>query len=261
MMNKLKFTLSKIISSAYKGSRRNQINTNDQRILMYHSVGDVERDLFKDIYKIDKDLFKSHMEVVKNNFDKRVKDLEKTKLSEINLESVLNITFDDGYIDNLSTVAPIMNSLNLPFTVFVATSFLNKKYKNFMNKEDLKELSSFPNVSIGSHSVSHLNLTKLKKNEIKKELKDSKSHLEDIIGKEITMFSYPHGGVNSQVRDLVEDSGYKKAANSHFDTNKLVKDKFMLRRNEVWSIDSINTFKNKLEGNWDWLKFRNSFNH
>ncbi len=75
-MNKLKFTLSKIISSAYKGSRRNLINTNDQRILMYHSVGDVERDLFKDIYKIDKDLFKSHMEVVKNNFDKRVKDLE-----------------------------------------------------------------------------------------------------------------------------------------------------------------------------------------
>ena len=133
-MNKLKFTLSKIISSAYKGSRRNQINTNDQRILMYHSVGDVERDLFKDIYKIDKDLFKSHMEVVKNNFDKRVKDLEKIKLSETNLESILNITFDDGYIDNLSTVAPIMNSLNLPFTVFVTTGFLDKKYKNFMNK-------------------------------------------------------------------------------------------------------------------------------
>ena len=49
---------------------------------------------------------------------------------------VVGITFDDGYIDNLSTVAPIMNSLNLPFTVFVTTGFLDKKYKNFMNKNN-----------------------------------------------------------------------------------------------------------------------------
>jgi len=259
-MNRLKFTLSKIISSGYKVSNRNLKIQNDQRILMYHSVGDVDKNLFKDIYKINKDLFKNHMTIVKEKFDKKVRDLEKIRPSELNLEPILNITFDDGYIDNLSTVAPIMHSLELPFTVFVATGFLDKKYKNFMNREDLKELSSLSNVSIGSHSVSHLNLTELKEGQIKNELKDSKSHLEDIIGKEITMFSYPHGGVNLRVRDLVENSGYKKAVNSHFDTNKIIEDQFMLKRNEIWSIDSLKIFSDKLRGNWDWLKYRNSFN-
>ena len=259
-MNQLKFRLSKLVSSAYKASGKNLRAHNNHRILTYHSVGDVEQNLFNNIYKIDKNLFKDHMMVVKKLFNKNIKDLERIKITEPVLRPVLNITFDDGYKDNLSIVAPIMNALNLPFTVFVITDFLKKEHKNFLNNEDLKELSALPNVSIGSHSKSHSNLTRLNENEIIDELKESKSCIEDIIGKKVTMFSYPHGGVNEAVRDLVESCGYKVAANSHFDTNKIIRDEFMLKRNEIWSVDSIKIFTDKLEGNWDWLKYRNSFN-
>ena len=31
------------------------------------------------------------------------------------------ITFDDGYVDNLTTASPILTSLNLPATFFVTT--------------------------------------------------------------------------------------------------------------------------------------------
>ena len=43
---------------------------------------------------------------------------------------------------------------------------MKKEHKNFLNNEDLKELSALPNVSIGSHSKSHSNLTRLNENEI-----------------------------------------------------------------------------------------------
>ena len=158
-MNKFKFTLSKTISSGYKGFRRNQIYPNDQRILMYHSIGDVEQDLFKDIYKIDKDIFKSHMKVVKNNFDKRVKDLEKIKLSETNLEPILNITFDDGYDDTISKISGICEEKQWPITFYPLINFVDNKpmigfiISNIIKYSKLLKLNELTFDVINSHKM------------------------------------------------------------------------------------------------------------
>jgi hypothetical protein len=32
--------------------------------------------------------------------------------------------------------------------------------------------------------------------------------------------------------------------------------KFSLSRTEIWNSDSLKTFKEKLNGDWDWLKYR-----
>ena len=256
-MNQFKFKLSKLISLSYKITSKGLKRSNGKRILMYHSIADQSQKILKDKFTIGEELFYSHMKAAKEIFSKNIENLEGTKKTDSFPTKILNITFDDGYKDNLTIVAPIMDELQLPFSVFITTDYLKKQLKYFLNAEELKELSSLPNVSIGSHAKSHVNLTQLSKNEIINEIRDSKSIIEDLIGKEVKMFSYPHGGVNKEIRDLVEDSGYKIAANSRFDTNKDIKDLHMLNRVEIWNLDSTKIFKQKLEGHWDWMRYRN----
>ena len=33
-------------------------------------------------------------------------------------------------------------------------------------------------------------------------------------------------------------------------------DKLTLNRNEIWNTDDLNSMKRKMEGDWDWLRFR-----
>ena len=69
--------------------------------------------------------------------------------------------------------------------------------------------------------------------------------------------SYPHGKFNIKIKQKVFDSGYKLAFSSKFGVNKKNQDKLALNRSEIWSTDEIEIFNEKLEGNWDWLRFRN----
>ncbi len=256
-MNKLKFKLSKLISSSHKIASKGIKRSNSKRILMYHSIADKSQKTLKDKFTIGEDLFYAQMTTAKEVFSSNIENLEGTKKTDCFSSKILNITFDDGYKDNLSIVAPIMDTLQLPFSVFITTNYLKEEFRYFLSDEELKELSSLPNVSIGSHAKSHINLTRLSKNEIINELRDSKAIIEDLIGKEVKMFSYPHGGVNKEIRDLVGESGYEIATNSRFDTNKNTKDLLMLNRIEIWNLDSIKIYKQKLEGHWDWMRYRN----
>ena len=71
------------------------------------------------------------------------------------------------------------------------------------------------------------------------------------------MFSYPHGKVNKFIEKKVSQTGYKLAFSSKFNVNKVDENKLALCRNEIWNTDSMQIFKQKLNGDWDWMKYRN----
>ena len=121
----------------------------------------------------------------------------------------------------------------------------------------LKELSKNSLVSIGSHSMNHYKLTEINNSLILDELKFSKLYLEDLLGKEISIFSYPHGKINKKVKEKVCESGYKLAFSSKFNGNNNNQDKLELCRSEIWNTDQIEVFNEKIDGDWDWLKYRN----
>ena len=166
------------------------------------------------------------------------------------------ITFDDGYEDNLIVAAPLLYEFEMPFSIFIITDYV-KKSNNYLNEELLKELSNNPLVSIGSHSKSHAKLTNCSLGEVKREIRDSKSYLEDLLGERVTAFSYPHGKFNSLVKNEVLEAGYSLAFTSHYDINQIDQDKLALNTNEIWNSDNLFCFIKKMKGDWDWLKFRN----
>ena len=79
-----------------------------------------------------------------------------------------------------------------------------------MNEEELRELSMLKIASIGSHCVSHLDLTTLTNDEARDEIFQSKSDLENIVRQKITTLSFPHGGFHRTHIAYAKAAGYER---------------------------------------------------
>ena len=44
------------------------------------------------------------------------------------------ITFDDGFYNNVSIAYPILKKLNIPFTIYLTTKFIDKNYMSWVDK-------------------------------------------------------------------------------------------------------------------------------
>ena len=67
------------------------------------------------------------------------------------------LTFDDGFVDNLDTLAPLLAELTAPATVFVVSGWLGKPHRSapwtrVVSAEELRALHLL-GVEIGAHSV------------------------------------------------------------------------------------------------------------
>ncbi len=72
---------------------------------------------------------------------------------------------------------------------------------------------------IGSHSMTHRNLSNLGEPEARRQILDSKKKLEDLFGIPIRHFCYPHGRANAISEALVEEAGYETACTTRFGVN------------------------------------------
>ena len=220
---------------------------------MYHSIYDDKVETNENnIWRLSFKLFKEQINYLsrKRNFCK-----SETLIYDAPTNGI-SITFDDGNDDCYHLVAPFLFDLKIPFSIFIITNFLKEEKKGYMNQAMLKELSKNSLVSIGSHTKNHYSLTNCDPSIVSSELSDSKSYLEDILSKKINMLSYPHGKHNNIIQKMAMEKGYKLAFSSNFFGNTINQNKYALSRTEIWKSDDIKIFKQKLNGDWDWLKYR-----
>src|SRR5437588_2657872 len=149
---RLKRFASRVISETYSLGRQHAGLRPGLRILLYHSVGSR---LAHDSYgiSIQPKLFERHMKVLAETEGVAVTNL--CEHSEVTQGLRVAVTFDDGYKDNLYTAAPILLKFQIPFTVFVATSFMQNESRDYLAARELRELASLPGVNIGSHGTTH----------------------------------------------------------------------------------------------------------
>jgi peptidoglycan/xylan/chitin deacetylase (PgdA/CDA1 family) len=220
---------------------------------MYHSISDRRALVKSDLWSLNSKIFSSHLHFLINS---KINILNANDLiSNIPKEGVV-ITFDDGLKDNFDIAAPILIEMKIPFTIFIVPSFLKPSFSNYMSAENLKDLAKSPLVTIGSHSLSHRVLSECDQLTQKKEIFESKDIIEDLIGKPIDMFAYPHGVFNGNIRSLVVDAGYKVAFTSVNSFNPPYQDKLLIKRNEIWNSDTVSSLDRKLKGDWDWLRYK-----
>jgi len=85
-------------------------------------------------------------------------------------------------------------------------------------------------VEIASHSLTHPILTLLDDERLSRELTESRSRLEAVLGREIRSFCYPNGNYNERVQREVERAGYTSAVATVHGLNDLQSNPMALRR-------------------------------
>ena len=224
------------------------------RVLLYHSIGSR---LANDFYGISirPSLFERHIQFLLKFEGAKVAALSEELITDSSALRIA-VTFDDGYKDNLYQAAPILVKFQIPFTVFVSTSFIGNGPSEYLTSNELKELAALPGAHIGSHGVSHMPLALCDNATLSRELHDSRSRIEDVIGKAVNAIAYPHGSVDRRVRDAAERAGYSLGFCSRFDINDASRDRLLLCRSEIVAADSERVLRQKLSGAWDWLRWR-----
>jgi peptidoglycan/xylan/chitin deacetylase (PgdA/CDA1 family) len=63
----------------------------------------------------------------------------------------------------------------------------------FMSGDELRDFAGDPLVTIGAHTTSHAALSTLDADEVRREMADNRSYLEQLLGRAIVHFAYPYG--------------------------------------------------------------------
>lgn len=121
----------------------------------------------------------------------------------------LVITFDDGYEDNQRVAVPLLRKYGFHAIIFVITDNIGKR--GYMTWEQMKAVQERA-INIGSHTMTHADLTRLDAGELAAELQNSKESLEKGLGTSADYLAYPYGRTNGQVIAAAKAAGYKGSA-------------------------------------------------
>lgn len=116
---------------------------------------------------------------------------------------LVSLTFDDGWASQATSGTPILNQFGDKATYYIITGSVGDTADGYMTLNQVKTLYRAGN-EIGSHSVTHPDLTTLTLKKLDNELSQSKTYLQNKLGALITDFAYPYGAYNAQTTKEVK---------------------------------------------------------
>ena len=197
-------------------------------ILAYHQVGDID-----DIYSITARQFEEQMAyLAKNGYQAiSLEDLFKFYDGQGKLPAKpVIITFDDGYADNYLTALPILEKYNMSATVFIVPNLIATE--DYLSWQQVMEMQQ-RHIEIGSHTMSHIAMDEISEEQQRQEARESKTVLEQHIGKPVRFFAYPYGGFTAATERILKETGYRGACTGVTGLNDQRTDAFALKRINV----------------------------
>ncbi|OFX18782.1 MAG: hypothetical protein A2V77_16195 [Anaeromyxobacter sp. RBG_16_69_14] len=119
-------------------------------------------------------------------------------------EGMVTLTFDDGYSSQSTLAAPALKAHGFHATFYLISSALSNWGPPYLTVDQAKGLVADGH-EIGSHTVSHPDLTTLSDAKLMRELADSQSALVAALGVEdVQSFASPYGAYDQRVLDAIK---------------------------------------------------------
>jgi len=223
--------------------------TTDLVVLLYHEVPDESKQAFA--AQIDRVLKKG-----------RVVDLA---CRPLRLQPGINvaITFDDALSSSFRNGVEELLRRGLPVLVFVPTGFLGRPpgwirhsqhpavSDPVLSSDELRHYSR-RGVCFGSHTVSHPHLSRVRDDQLMRELVDSRKELESVLGGTVDMLAFPYGDYDERVLTRARRAGYRAVFGSIPERSAMSLDGFLLARVSVCMSDPVSGFDLKIRGGYGW---------
>ena len=192
-------------------------------VLTYHRVAHQEHD--PEQLAVSPEHFREQLGFLRSNFP--ILRFDEPWMYPERISFVL--TFDDGYADNLTTALPILREFECPATFFVTAGAVGAdrefpwdgghspqrcKFRT-LREDELRELAADPLTTVGSHTGTHPRLSSLSAKEQQTEIIGGHRRLEEMLGRKLTVFSYPfgnYGDFNADSRRICQAAGFSRAA-------------------------------------------------
>jgi peptidoglycan/xylan/chitin deacetylase (PgdA/CDA1 family) len=221
-------------------------------ILAYHGVGPTNTRLDPGFLRVRPQVFRSQVELLlQAGFEfVTVAELVDRAGGGTPPAGMAALTFDDGMDDNHSVVLAVLEELNLPATVYIATGLIGKPNPwmardggvRMMNENELCELARH-GLEIGAHSVTHPDLSKLNYQNCLREMTDSRTFLEELTGTQVRTFAYPFCRYALPALSAVKTAGFSAAVTCQGLGSW---DPYVMKRSLITGKDSLPTFLLKL---------------
>jgi len=190
-------------------------------VLAYHGLGRYPRELDPSNLMLDPDRFRAQMRTMRRRGYRFI------ALSEFVAhldpgeppDGLCALTFDDGSVDNLEVVAPLLAELDAPATMFVCPGLLGAAHfamppaarVRLMDGDQLRELARSPMVEIGSHTNTHADLSGATAEDAYREMASSKLALEELLQRPVHSFAYPKCAYSPSCPAAARRAGYEVA--------------------------------------------------
>lgn len=116
----------------------------------------------------------------------------------------------------------IIKKLEEDFGILNKMNSLPKEIWKLMSKDELITLASSKFIKIGTHGHNHYNLGLINSNDAEKDIRLSKSLIEETLDIEVNSIAYPDGSYSEDVKNIAEKLGlkYQLAVSYLFDGDK-----------------------------------------
>ncbi|WP_405993218.1 polysaccharide deacetylase family protein [Streptomyces sp. NBC_00986] len=186
-------------------------------VAMYHSVGDCSDDPYR-------------ITVTPDRLEQQLSWLRRRGLRGVSMADLLaarargeghglvGLTFDDGYADFLTNALPLLDRWNCGATLFVLPGRLGGDNawdplgprKPLLTADGIRQAAA-EGVEIGSHGLTHVDLTKADDPTLRAEVAESRSRLQELLNSPVNGFCYPYGTIDARAMDAVRGAGYTYA--------------------------------------------------
>lgn len=149
------------------------------------------------------------------------------------------LTFDDGFASVLSHGLGPLSAHGFHATQFLVADRLGQSNtwdlaageasEPLMDCAQVRDWLAAGHL-IGSHTLSHPQLTRIPMSSVREEIVASKKKLEDLFGVTVDLFCYPYGDWNEAVLEAVQAAGYRAACTTEFGLNTPDTPPFALKR-------------------------------
>ncbi len=225
------------------------------RVLMYHKVSKDSSDI---LTVKSNDFYEQMISLM----DEGYHFLHLSELHQVLKEGksvrpkTVMVTFDDAYVNNRDLAAPILEKLNLKYSIFLPVGHLGKVNSWDEGKETLlsfDELRKMKNrhVEYGLHSFHHKPYTEMSLIEVKADLKLCQDTLKRENVSFVNSLAYPYGIYpRNEEKDFffqaLRETGIESAFRIGNSVNTDLENPFELKRVDVQGQDSLDVFRLKV---------------